>query len=166
MAMTARALAQEPATTSASIETRCTNAQAYLNNTQRPRDLRARVDRLQAYRYIHQRLNSFVSRLERNNQPNAAELRAQLDTLNTTIEQFKIDYEAYDQARDQAAKIKNCQQQYQVFIQKLIDARNKRAAVNQDIEKIQTLLGVEVKNQFDQLYQELLVTGNTGGLNE
>jgi hypothetical protein len=84
------------APTRESIAQRCTYAQRYLNETLKPRDLKARVDRLQAYRYIYQRLDVFAARLERNNQQGAAEFRQSLDQFAKKTEAFKKNYEQYD----------------------------------------------------------------------
>ena len=144
---------------------RCTLTQNYLKNIQKPRDLRARVDRLQAYRYIYQRLDLFVARLERNNQPEAANLRASLDRLNKSIDLFKNDYELYDQAREDTTNLKDCRTNFDDFSNKLTVARSTRTIVNQDVELIQSILNPNVKSQLDTLYGQLLISGKSSGVN-
>jgi hypothetical protein len=145
----------------------CQRAQNYLKNIQKPRDLRGRVDRLQAYRYIYQRLNVFVIRLEKNDQYNARELRESLDTFNEQITVFKDDYELYDRARDDVSHIENCQKNNQQFTAALSSARQKRQLVHEDVLKLDMTLSPQVSTQLDQLYQHLLVGGpNSGASNE
>ena len=45
---------------------------------------------------MHQKLDIFVQRLENNDQPGAAELRQQTDSLGKQINKFSDDYETYD----------------------------------------------------------------------
>lgn len=145
---------------------RCALAQNYLKNIQKPRDLRARVDRLQAYRYIYQRMNVFVLRLERNNQPEATNLRASLTRLNESIEQFKKDYETYDLSREAVVKQKDCANDFNTFNSNLTKMREERARVSQNVELIQSILGTNITTQLDTLYQQLLISGKSGALNE
>ena len=141
----------------------CQRAQNYLKNIQKPRDLRGRVDRLQAYRYIYQRLNVFVNRLEKNDQYKARELRASLDTFNEQITVFKDNYEVYDKARDEVSQIENCQKNNQQFTAALGSARQKRQLVHEDVLKLDMTLSPQVSTQLDQLYQHFLVGGSNGG---
>jgi len=157
--------AQEDSPTESAAD-RCVMAQSYLKNIQKPRDLRARVDRLQAYQYISQRLTVFVERLERNNQPEAANLRANLERLNTSITLFKDDYETYDQTREAVVSVKDCRTNFEDFSTKLAVAREKRVAVSHDVELLQSILSTNVKSQLDSLYQQLLVSGKSGSTNE
>ena len=149
-----------------SMSERCVLAQNYLKNIQKPRDLRARVDRLQAYQYTAQRLNVFIQRLERNEQPEATNLRDNLDRFNTSIKLFKDTYESYDQARESVVKVEDCKNNYDEFSDKLTAAREKRALVSQSIELIQSILGTNVKSQLESLYQQLLISGKSGVSNE
>lgn len=139
----------------------CELAQNYLRNIQKPRDLRGRVDRLQAYQYIYQRMDNFVSRLERNKQPEAENLRANLQRFSQAIEQFKGDYESYDTAREAVVKISDCQSEKEVFDQRLAEAREKRVVVKSDIELIQSILNPNITSQLESLYQQLLATTGT-----
>ena len=161
-AVTSRVSAQSQIEGEVQIE-RCSLTQNYLTNIQKPRDLRARVDRLQAYRYIYQRLNIFVARLERNNQPESANLRASLDRLNTSIDQFKNDYETYDQAREDVTNLKDCRDNFEDFTSRLELARSARTMVSQNVELIQSILSPNVKSQLDSLYSQLLISGKSSG---
>lgn len=134
---------------------RCELTQNYLKNIQRPRDLRARVNRLQAYQYIHQRLEVFVVRLEKNDQPRHKELRSQLNDLKIATESFKNSYEAYDQAREAVANLEECRTNITKFQQNLSQARLARQAVHEDVLKIQNLLTPEIPNQLKELKQVL-----------
>ena len=145
----------------ASSASRCNVAQNNLKNIQRPRDLQGRVDRLQAYRYIYHRIDSFVIRLERNQQPEVADLRASLVRLNDSIEQFKNDYETYDAARESVTKLSDCQENLSEFNTRLLSARQMRTKVNEDVQLIQSILSSSVKNQIDSVYQQLLISGNS-----
>ena len=145
----------------------CKQAQSYLNITLKKRDLHARVDRLQAYRYIYQRLDSFVNRLEKNNQPGAQDLRTDLSVLNTKIENFKNDYETYDASRDLVANMTQCLSKKSEFEKNIIVMQANRAAVNTDVSSIRVLLEDTIKGRLDTLYQQYLETGTNGdGLNE
>ena len=155
-----------PQTTQELVTQRCQLAQNYIKDIQKPRDLRARVDRLQAYRYIYQRLDVFTKRLERNKQPEADNLRASLDDISKNIEQFKVNYEQYDAARESLTKVQNCRSNITSFQSKLETARNKRQAVNESIVSIEAILSPTVKGQLETLYQGLLATGKTGEINE
>lgn len=141
----------------------CQRAQQYINNIQKPRDLRGRVDRLQAYRYIYQRLDGFVIRLEKNDQFQADLMRSSLDTLNDQISTFKDDYESYDTARDQVVTISDCQKNNQQFTSSLAVAREKRQIVHNDIIALDATLSPEFKTQLDDLYQHFLKGGPTSG---
>lgn len=140
---------------------RCGLTQSYLKNSQKSRDLRARVDRLQAYRYISSHLETFISRLERNGQPQATELRGTLTSINDNIETFKTTYEAYDIARNQVVSVKDCRNNIEQFQTKLDDARLKRQEVNASVLSIQNLLEPTTKDQLTTLYTELLATSKT-----
>lgn len=142
-------------------EQRCGLTQSYLKTIQRPRDLRARVDRLQAYRYIYQRLEVFVVRLEKNDQPNAQQLRTQLDDLGRTTDTFRNDYEQYDQAREQLATMKDCHKSIEEFQRKLQVVRTQRQKVYEDIARIQTILSPEITTQLDELNKTLMTTEKT-----
>lgn len=145
-----------------SIAQRCTFAQRYLNETLKPRDLKARVDRLQAYRYIYQRLDVFAARLERNNQQGAVEFRQSLDQLHKSTEAFKKDYEQYDATRDIAAKYENCQKQPDEFQEYINATRIAREKVSKDVADIHSLLDVSIMNQLAELHNVFLQTGGTG----
>lgn len=134
----------------------CRRAQQYINNIQKPRDLRGRVDRLQAYRYIYQRLDGFVIRLERNNQFQAKEMRTSLDSLYKQINVFKDDYETYDEARDKVATFNDCQKNNQQFTDALQLARQKRQIVHDDITSLDATLTPKIKTQLDNLHQYFL----------
>lgn len=119
------------------LEKRCKVAQQYLKNVQRTNDLRARVDRLQAYQYINQRLDLFVTRLEKNSQPMADQLRSELDNMQEITDDFKRHYEAYDEARDQVVNLEDCSNKVARFQELLLAARDKRTAVYKDVVQIQ-----------------------------
>lgn len=153
LALATPVLAQE---NMASKADRCALAQSYLKNIQKPRDLRARVDRLQAYQYIYQRLDKFVIRLEKNNQPQAKELRAQLNQLNGLINNFKASYESYDQSRESVSKLQDCRNHMDELEQRLNEARLQRQAVYDSVQQIQTLLRPAVVEQLTILHQSLL----------
>ncbi|MFO0971100.1 MAG: hypothetical protein U0520_01980 [Candidatus Saccharimonadales bacterium] len=146
----------------ADVPNRCVLAQNYLKNIQKPRDLRGRVDRLQAYRYIYQRMTNFVVRLERNNQPKAADMRANIDRLASLIEQFKNSYEQYDTAREAVVKVKDCRENAETFISALNEARAARAKVAEDIELLQSVLSPNIKTDLENLHQQMLSSGQGG----
>lgn len=145
---------------------RCTLAQNYLVNNQKQRDLRARVDRLQAYRYIYQRMDIFTRRLERNNQPDAINFRSTLNKFQINMDSFKNNYEKYDAAREQLVQIKDCRSNTSVFLAQLEDVRAKRLALSKDIVAIETVLSPTLKSQLETLYQTLLSTGKSGARGE
>jgi hypothetical protein len=144
---------------------RCRISQNFIISTIRPRDLRARVNRLQAYRYIYGRLDTFVQRLENNDQQYAAELRTDLDNLNTQIDSFKDDYEVYDQARQDVINQKDCPNNFTVFQEKLEIARVNRQQVGADVSAIQSTMEA-MKSKIELLRQELLATGQSEAASE
>lgn len=128
---------------------RCALSQSYLKKIQKNRDLHARVDRLQAYQYIYQRIDVFVRRLERNSQPQAAEMRATLDQLTNQLESFKKYYEEYDQAREATANVVNCKNKLAEFQSKLTIARSKRETLQNELLEIQKTLDPVLKTQLE-----------------
>lgn len=154
----ARAISSSEHISQSMVSQNCQAAQSYLRRVQKPRDLRARVDRLQAYRYIYSRLDIFIERLEHNNQPHATKLRKSAEVLNVTIDSFKNDYETYDQAREAVSNLKDCTQNPNKFIDLLTDARQKRKVVDNDVKAIQTALRTDIANQLNSLYKDLLAT--------
>ncbi len=145
---------------------RCGLTQSYLKTIQKPRDLRARVDRLQAYRYIYQRLEVFVIRLEKNNQPDARELRAKLDEFGRATDSFKNDYEQYDQTRESLTNLKDCKNSIDQFQAKLQTVRIQRQKVYDDVARIGQILSPEITTQLDTLHEKLLATEKTRANNE
>lgn len=133
----------------------CEATQRYLRNVQKARDVRTRVDRLQAYRYIHQRLDVFIGRIERNNQPNAKNMRADIDRLYDATEAFRLDYEVYDTARDTVSTLEDCRNNTEQFANKLQEAREKRAIVAQDVALIRSIIGTNIPEQLDVIEQKL-----------
>lgn len=141
--------------TQADLVKNCNQAQNYLSGTLRLRDLRARVDRLQAYQYINQRVDGFVRRLERHDQPQATELRLTVTKLNSLINNFKSDYEMYDTAREQLASLRDCQDQPAVFARNLQTARGRLQTVEKDIQTIEDLLNKQVVKDLRTLETKL-----------
>lgn len=140
---------------------RCDLAQNYLKTIQKPRDLRARVDRLQAYRYIYQRLEIFVIRLEKNNQPYALELRSQLDDLARATDSFKDNYERYDQARESVTNMKDCQRNIDQFQTKLQTVRLERQKVYDSVLEVEFIFSPQITGQLETLQQNLQATEKT-----
>lgn len=134
---------------------RCRQSQAYLNSTVRRQDLRSRVDRLQAYRYMQQRLDVYVARLEFNNQPEADNLRASTTTLTNAITSFKSSYEAYDSARDEVANLDDCEGNYTEFRARLNAARAQRQQVNADIATLDSILKDTITPQLQTAATEI-----------
>lgn len=145
------------------VSQQCSLSQSYLNRTLKPRDLKSRVDRLQAYRYIFQRLDIYVSRLERNNQSGAKELRANLDDLKNKTEQFKNLYETYDATRELSAKYQECEKSPEQFLKNIDATRVERQNVNAKIIEIQNLLDQTIKKQLENLYQNQLEAEKLAG---
>jgi glutamyl-tRNA reductase len=141
---------------------RCAISQNYLKDIQKPRDLRARVDRLQAYRYIHQRLTVFVVRLEKNSQPNAEKMRTAINSLAEAIEQFKDNYELYDGAREKLVTVKNCADNIEDFQDQLSKTRDARLKVSQDVVRVQELLSGDIMEYLKDLQQQLSVSEKEG----
>ncbi len=160
--------AQEPQTQTNEelITERCALAQNYLDTIQKPRDLRTRVDRLQAYLYIYQRFDMFTARLERNTQPGAAQMRTTLNSLNRNIEAFKNNYESYDEAREAVVAEKDCRNNINEFQSKLQTARARRQAVHDTVVRIEKIFEPTITGQLDTLYTELLEPSQTNGSNE
>jgi uncharacterized coiled-coil DUF342 family protein len=150
----------------ASEPSRCKIAQQNLNGNVRDRDLRTRVDRLQAYQYMHKKLDIFVQRLENNDQLMSAELRQQVDDLGNQIDQFKNDYEAYDSARDGVTEIVKCDKDTVKFDRAMQKARQARDVLHQDIIEIDQTLNSPIKNSITSLYTQLLASSPSGASSE
>ncbi len=139
----------------------CTTAQETLDGSVRTQDLRTRVDRLHSYVFIHQQLDLFVQRLERNKQPNAAKLREHTTELESALTTFRNNYEEYDLARDQVVQVPDCANKTTEFQQKLQEARNKRQIVSDDVVALDKLLDSVIKPQLGDLYGKLLASGTS-----
>lgn len=159
-------LAQAGPSETSNYAQQCQVAQGNLNSSVKNHDLRSRVYRVQAYQYIHQRLDIFTQRLENNNQAHAADLRTQTDQLQTDITTLTVDYEAYDSARDAVALLKDCRNNQLQFTKKLADMRTKRQKLNDDVVRIDSLLGTSIHADISDLYNQLLITGTSGVNNE
>lgn len=131
-----------------------------MNDSLRRRDLRGRVDRLQAYRYMHERLDIYVARLEFNNQPGAAALRTSTTNLDAAITTFKDNYETYDKARDEVVSLQDCEGNYAEFRTRLNGARVKRQQVNASIESIDRLLKDTIAPQLQIAAEAIDVAKN------
>lgn len=133
----------------------CQKAQDYLQTTIKPRDIKGRVDRLQAYQYIYQELDGFARRLENNHQTGAKALRTELSTYDKLIERFKIDYEIYDQSRDATVRISNCQKNVDDFIIRLKATRDARAQLTDDITVLTKSINSGLLGQLKLIQKEL-----------
>lgn len=138
-----------------SLSARCGIAQQKLSGPVRQRDLRTRVDRMQAYLYIYERLDIFTKRLENNNQPYALQMRTLSSELNTLTSRFKSNYEAYDSIRTKTAAAKDCGNNTEQFTQNLELTRSARKKVNEDVVAINTLLSGPVTTTMNDLLTEL-----------
>ncbi len=163
--------AQEPPSfeTSQSNQTiaqNCGRSQKYLQEKTRIFDRRARVDRLQAYLYILQQLEDLVQRLERNNQPKAQELRQRLTALTSSVNSFKNTYESYDDMREKLAGLDGCAKKPDEFRSLLAETRRQRSLVAQSVSSLQAAIGTDIIAELEALYQTLLITGQSGAVNE
>lgn len=147
---------------SENFSSRCQRAQVNLRGPVRDRDIRTRVDRLQAYRYIEKRLDDFTKRLEKNNQPNAKELRTQVTQLNKDINTFAASYETYDGMRDSLSNMADCGTNQELFRTRLSDVRQSRSTVNQNVETIRTDLDSSIRNQLSDLVFALETNRSVG----
>lgn len=159
-------LVKSPVSIASSEVTRCKTAQQNLSSSVRSRDLRTRVDRIQAYQYMYQKLDIFVQRLENNNQPAAAELRQQTDSLGKQITKFKDDYETYDKSRSEVSKIVDCDKNRVAFDRALQNARDSRNVLHQDVVDIDDTLNTPIQTSIRNLYIDLLASAPTGVSNE
>ncbi len=146
------------------IITNCERTQDYLSQVLRPQDLRSRVQRVQYYDYVHQQLDFLAQRLEHNSQPGAKEMRGAVDSLQNQIKQFTKDYEVYDVARDNLAKLEDCSSSIEQFKTQLKEIRLKRELVEKDVQTLKKQLNTVLPAQMQSAYTKLLVTGTKGGL--
>lgn len=138
------------------IEERCKQAQTYLQNTLRLNDLRGRVNRLQVYEYLYLQFEALSTRLENNNQPQAASFKKQTEAYRETVDSFIKNYENYDHDRDELAQLKDCQKNPVAFKKALVQMRVKRELVAKDIAKLQEHLTSEFPSQLTTLQESLL----------
>lgn len=155
-------LVKSPVSIASSEITRCKIAQQNLGSSVRSRDLRTRVDRIQAYQYMHQKLDIFVQRLENNDQPGAAELRQQTDSLGKQINKFSDDYETYDKSRSEVSKLVDCDKNSLAFDRALQNARDSRSVLHQDVVDIDDTLNSPIQTSIRNLYTNLLASAPTG----
>lgn len=146
------------------IVARCENAQAYLNKDLREKDLRARVDRVQAYEYVYQELNMLALRLEHNKQYSAKQMREQMTAFQQKIGQLKVSYEKYDYSRDALAQLPDCTKNPQKFSELLAVMRSERKKVEQQTTTTKTFLVANMSNQLEDTYDNFLKTSASGGL--
>lgn len=149
------AATMESSATLDQVSLNCRFTQDYINDKIKSYDLRARVNRLQAYRYISKRLETFTRRLENNNQPGASTMRQNVDSLNKAIESFKQSYDEYDAARSELSELKDCSLQPEEFLQKLEAVRHKRASVNTEVKTIKTIINPDIINEVQNINQLL-----------
>ncbi len=140
----------------------CKLVQQNLDGGIRSNDLRTRVNRMQAYQYMHQKLDIFVQRLENNDQPGAKDLRTKTDDLGMQITKFRDDYETYDKSRDKVTKIEDCSKNTLSFDRALQNARDSRAVVHEDVVNLDDMLSSSVQNSLRDLYTELLSSSPAG----
>ncbi|MCA9313464.1 hypothetical protein KDA08_04080 [Candidatus Saccharibacteria bacterium] len=148
------------------VSSRCKDSQRYLNNTLRPRDIRVRVNRLQAYRYISKRMEVFTGRLESNSQEGASKMRGHLSTLNNQIDDFKNNYEAYDLLRDQVAKMQGCDSSPKEFMAKINQTRQARNQLNSDVQAIHDTLDKSIISDLKLMHDQYLTYGASGNGDE
>lgn len=130
------------------IAQRCVLAQAYASSELKQNDLRARVNRLQIYEYIHQRLDILAKRLEYNQQAGAKQYRNTLDEYLKKIEVFKQNYEDYDSAREAFSGLPDCKKNPDQFKKALTDLRKKRTTIEKTTAAISEFLEQEVTTQL------------------
>ena len=146
--------------------TRCERAQRNLQGPVRDSDIRTRVDRLQAYRYISKRMDIFTQRLEHNNQPDAKEMRAQVTQLDASIDRFAADYETYDAMRDSLAQMPDCGKNPDLFQTRLGDVRQARTSLNQDVATIHSTLDTNFRNQLSDIVAKLEAEQQQAGVTQ
>lgn len=145
---------------------RCENTQAYLNKELRDKDLHARVDRVRAYEYVYQELNTLALRLEHNEQYSAKQMREHMTVFQQNISQLKISYEKYDSSRDALAQLRDCTKNPQKFSELLAVMRRERKKVEQQTVAIRTFLTTYISNQLEDTYDNFLKTSASGGLRQ
>ncbi len=144
---------QQP--TTEELRRNCLIAQQHLKLTLKQNDLKARVDRLQVYQYTLKRLDLFVARLDKHNQPYAQELRETATELRRSMDDFKSNYEVYDRAREHLSALSECQSNINEFKSRLNLAREKLALLQADVAKIDTILETDIEDKLEALLQEL-----------
>ena len=129
---------------SANISNSCSTIHQNLKNLQRS-DARARTYFGSIYETISSKyLKPLNLRIVNNDMSNATLLKLQLDFAEARIK-FSEDYIKYSKALEELISI-NCRIEPKTFYQKLVDTRNRRAAVAKDIRSISGLLTSIVKN--------------------
>lgn len=146
----------------ATISERCKITQSYLNDKLKERDIRNRVDRLQAYNYIYQRFDTMTIRLEKNHQPGAQPMRSEMEKLHAAIGSFKSAYEVYDVGRDQLANLAKCAERPAEFRAQLEDVRRKRQSLADSVVSVQTILRPDLETQLNNLSTVLQTTKKSG----
>lgn len=146
------------AATNDEISRYCQQSQNYLRTTIRQRDLRARVDRLQTYRYIAGRLDIFTKRLEQHSQPRAQTMRSLTTQFTRQVDDFKFRYESYDRARDELGEMSNCDQSPHTFNKYLSTARSRLKSVEQSIKNIDNMLTDDIPGDLQTLQTSLETT--------
>lgn len=140
------------------IRTNCVGVQSAMQRVHSS-DALARYNLAQQYNIISTKLMAPMnSRISLNKLNGVAMTQTTVD-FDTTVGEFKLMYQQYEETMSRALKM-NCRDQPVTFYDTLTMARTQKAAVRDAIDRINVLLG-QYDTQFDQLRTQSLQ--KTGG---
>lgn len=125
--------------------TRCDLIKDYLSKTVRINELAARQNRVRGWEYVLRRLDSLGESYDKFN-VNQSELSSNLSSLRQQLEQFKVDFEAYD-SEFQRLLVVNCKNDPQGFWRQLETVKSFRAGIALSAENYKNSLSSAISKE-------------------
>ena len=125
--------------------TRCDLIKDYMSQTVRINELAARQNKVRGWEYILRQLSENKSAYVKFN-VSYTELEAKIKDLKQQLEQFKVDFEAYDSAFQKLLSV-SCKDQPQEFWYQLEVLRSFRSGVSLAAENYKNSLGSVILNE-------------------
>jgi len=119
------------------VKTRCSSSQFALQQIEK-RDAVSRINRGRAYDQMLRQVSSFNSRFTYN-KISAPDLVQLTSDLQTAVDTFRANYDKYDTDISDALKI-DCKQKPADYYNMILKARDDRAAVGDEVNKIVDLM--------------------------
>lgn len=125
--------------------TRCDLIKEYLSKSVRINELAARQNRVRGWEYVLRRLGNLNESYAKFN-VNHSELGSNLSSLRQQLEQFKVDFEAYDSEFQRLLAI-NCKTNPQEFWRQLETLRSFRNGIALSVENYKASLSAVISKE-------------------